>query len=140
MADLMTRLDLAQLHGEDAEAVIPACVTRHDPEFQLAYLAFPGGTFCVAHSELPVGQQSRLRVLARDVSLTLERQAGTSILNIFPAMVEELLEESPGQVLVRLGLNESKLLSRVTLKSVQALGLAPGVQVFAQVKAVALLD
>ncbi len=140
MAALMTRLDLAQLHGEDAEAVIPARVTRHDPEFQLAYLEFPGGEFCVAHPELPVGRDSRLRVLARDVSLTLERQAGTSILNIFPARVEELLEESPGQVLVRLSLNESTLLSRVTLKSAQALELAPGVQVFAQVKAVALLD
>ena len=60
-------------------------------------------------------------------------------LNIFPAVVEELVEESPGQMLVRLDLAGTALLSRVTLKSVRVLDLVPGKHVYAQVKSVALL-
>ncbi len=138
LTDLLTRLDLACAR-EEAEAVVEAQVAGFDEAFQLSLLDFPGGRFFIPHP-LPLGKRVRLRVLARDVSLVLEPQQGTSILNVFPAVVTGLLEERPAQVLVRLEASGIPLLARVTKKSAHALGLAPGRRVYAQVKAVAVLD
>ncbi len=80
-----------------------------------------------------------MRIAARDVSLTLEPQAGTSILNILPARIDALAPEGPAQDTVRLSVGETPLLARVTRKSVSALGLEPGRTVYAQVKSIALL-
>ncbi len=82
----------------------------------------------------------RLRVQARDVSLTLTRQADTSILNVLAATVAELREDSPGYVMVALDAGGTRLLARITRKSADTLQLLPGRAVFAQVKGVALLD
>ena len=139
LQELRTRLDLARDLGAEADSIINTCVAGHDKDFHLSHLDFAGGRFSVARNALPIGHPARLRVLARDVSITLQQQTGTSILNIFPAVVEELVEESPGQMLVRLDLAGTALLSRVTLKSVRVLDLVPGKHVYAQVKSVALL-
>jgi molybdate transport system ATP-binding protein len=139
LRELRTRLDLARDLGADADTIINTCVAGHDEDFHLSYLDFAAGRFSVARNALPVGHHARLRVLARDVSITLQPQTGTSIFNIFPAVVDKLAEESPGQMLVRLDVAGTPLLLRVTLRSVRTLELEPGKQVYAQVKAVALL-
>jgi len=140
IADMMTRVDLPLAHGDDAEAVIEATVVGHDDHYHLTYVEFPGGQFTVNRKELPVGRRVRLRVQARDVSLALEcHDAGTSILNIFPARVEEIADENPSQVTVRLTAGGVPMLSRITRKSAAALGLQPGKAVYVQVKSVALL-
>ena len=72
--------------------------------------------------------------------LTLERQSGTSILNIFPATVDELILEGQAQVTVRLMVGGVPMLARVTRKSAALLDLKPGKQVYAQAKSVALLS
>lgn len=136
---MLTRLDLPLAHGDDAEALIQAEVAGHDNTFDLTFLDFPGGRFTVARKVLPVGHAARLRVAARDVSLTLERQSGTSILNIFPATVEQITPKGSAQMMVRLLVGDAPILSRVTRKSAAALDLHPGKAVFAQVKSVALL-
>lgn len=139
IAEMLTRSDLPLAHGSEAESIIEAKVVGHDAAYHLTYLEFAGGKFTVPRKELAEGQVVRLRVLARDVSLTLAQQTNTSILNIFPARVEELLEENPAQMTVRLDAAGVSILSRITRKSAQALELAPGKQVYAQVKTVALL-
>jgi len=139
IGEMLTRLDLPLALGSDAEALIEARVAGHDENFELTYLDFPGGRFTVTGKKLPVGQPVRLRVLARDVSLTLEHQSGTSILNIFPARVEALAEEKPSRVIVRLKAAGVPMLSRITRKSAAALKLRPGQQIYVQVKSVALV-
>ena len=140
IGELLTRLDLAREQGAEAEAVIEAKVAGHDGTYHLSYLDFTGGRFLVVRNRLPIGHRARLRVLARDVSLTLKAQTGTSILNIFPATVDDLVEDGPAQVLVRLRLANTPLLARITRKSASTLELVPGKQVYAQVKAVALVN
>ena len=125
--------------GDDAEALIEAVVAGHDEDYQLTYLDFPGGRFAVAHKALPVGRSVRLRVAARDVSLTLEHQSGTSILNIFPATVDEVTPTGSAQVTVRLLAAGVPLLSRITRKSAALLALERGKTVYLQAKSVALL-
>jgi molybdate transport system ATP-binding protein len=139
VAELLTRFDLPMAHGDEASAVIDARVSGYDAVFHLTRVAFCGGEFLLARPTPPAGSRVRLRVLARDVSLTLERQGGTSILNIFPATVEALAEEGPAQVMVRLDAGGVPLLARITRRSESVLGLQPGKAVFAQIKALALL-
>lgn len=139
IAEMLTRSDLPLVHGSEAESIIEAKVVGHDDIYHLTYLKFSAGQFSVPRNELAEGQVARLRVLARDVSLTLVQQTNTSILNIFPARVEELLEENPAQLTVRLDAAGVSILSRITRKSAQVLELVPGKRVYVQVKSVALL-
>ena len=138
LVDGLTRLDLPLAHRDMAGTVIDTTVVAHDPQFQLTRVAHRGLAL-----ELPglfgtPGQPLRVRVAARDVSLALARPSQTSILNLLPAHVIELADDAPGQVLVRLALEDTVLLARITRKSAHALNLQPGVGVVAQVKSVAV--
>jgi len=140
ITDVSTRMDLSFNHQLDASAIIEAKVIAHDETFHLTHLEFSGGEMSVVQKKLPVGHSARLRILAKDVSVTLEQQTGTSILNIIPVMIEELYNENPSQVMLRLKVQDTILLSRVTRKSAAELGLKIGLKVYAQVKSVALLN
>lgn len=140
--DLLTRLDLPTAQGDAASALVTAKVIGYDARYHLVHAEFSGGRISLtqgAGAQLPVGRQVRLRVQARDVSLTLDHHQATSILNVLPVTVTELLPDSLGQVMVGLNANGTRLLARITAKSVDSLALAPGKAVFAQVKGVALV-
>ena len=83
--DLLTRFDLPIAHDSDAAAIIEASAQDYDETFDLSTLQFAGGTL-QAVGRIEPGPV-RVRVLARDVSVTLERQTDTSILNILPVSV-----------------------------------------------------
>ncbi|MBT2323373.1 molybdenum ABC transporter ATP-binding protein [Variovorax paradoxus] len=139
-AELMTRLDLPLAHGDTAAAVVAAVVTGYDETYGLTQLAFAGGTLCLPYSGARVGQPVRVRIQARDVSLTLEHQGATSVLNILPATVAELAEDGPAQVMVGLDLGGTRMLARITRKSAELLQLAAGSAVHAQIKGVAIVE
>ena len=140
ISDMLTRLDLPLAQGTDAEALIQARVAGHDHAYGLTYLDFAGGRFTVAFKDLPLGHSVRLRVVARDVSITLEHQSNTSILNIFPATIEEIVPTGSSQMTIRLNAGGAYMLSRVTRKSAALLDLRVGKSVYAQAKSVALLS
>jgi len=137
--ELLTRLDLPLAHEPEAESIVDATVFGHDEEFHLTYLDFSGGRFTVAGRDLEVGRTIRLQIAARDVSVTLTPRNDTSILNIFPATVEQISHEGESQVTIRLTVGNVPLLARVTRKSAAHLGLKPGLPVYAQIKSVALI-
>ena len=139
-ADLLTRLDLSLAHGDSAGAVLHCQVVSHDDHDHLTLTRFAGGELTVARQSAAQGQTLRVRVAARDVSLTLQRQCETSILNILPCTVTAVSPDSPGQLMVALHAGDTPLLARITARSGHALGLAPGKAVFAQVKGVAVLS
>ena len=140
VSELLGRLDLPLAHAPDAETIVDAVITDHDQEYNLSTLEFSGGQLTVAQTGLPVGQPVRVRLQARDISLTLSQQTGTSILNIFPVTIEEIVPDNPAQLLVKLNANGATILSRITRKSAEQLGLDVGKIVYAQVKSVALLE
>jgi len=136
--DIMSRLDLRPLTGRhEAGAVLPVTVVGGEPEFGLTVLSCPAGTLTVPELEAPLGSSFRLRVRARDVSLSLDRPKNTSVLNVFEGTVSEILgEDGPqAEVLVDVGV---PLIARVTRKSIATLELAPGKRVYAMVKAAAI--
>jgi len=64
----------------------------------------------------------------------------SSITNILAARVTEIQDEGPDRVNLRLAVGgEHMLLSRITRRLRDQLGLAVGMEVFAQVKSVALI-
>lgn len=140
ISEMLTRIDLPLSRSAGAEAIVAARVGGFDPDFSLNYLEFPGGRFTVPGAALPPGSKVRLRVAARDVSLTLDLQKDTSILNIFEANVESLSPEGDSQMVVRLDVGGTSLLAHVTRKSAEALELGPGKRLYAQVKGVAVLS
>jgi len=138
--EMFTRLDLPLAHESDAASIIEAVVAGHDEEYQLTRLESAGNTFLVSRQSIAIGSAVRIRLAARDVSLTLERQTGTSILNIIPATVSDVTADDESQVTVRLSAGEVPMLARITRKSAHELGIEPGQAVYAQVKSIALLN
>ncbi|AVZ80334.1 molybdenum ABC transporter ATP-binding protein [Zoogloeaceae bacteirum Par-f-2] len=82
----------------------------------------------------------RLRILARDVSLALDDPARISIQNHLRVTIERIDTVDRGRAVVACTMADGQLLlAEVTPWSVAQLGLAPGLQVYALIKAVALL-
>ena len=136
--DLMSRLDLRPLTGRyEAGAVLSVTVTGRDADFGLSQLSFGGNRFLVPALDLAEGATLRLRVRARDVSLSLEAPQGSSILNVFEGTITEIEagEGAQADVLIDIGV---PLMARITRKSIHDLGLKPGMAVHALVKAVAI--
>lgn len=138
--DLAVRLDLPLAHGDAAATVIDGTVLAHDAQDHVATVAFEGGQLLLVSPQvLRAGDPIRLRLQARDVSVTLTAPAHTSVLNVLPAKVAELAPDSPGQLMVALDVGSTRVLARVTQRSASALALVPGQPVFAQVKGVAIV-
>lgn len=138
--DLLTRLDLPLAYYDVASAVINGQVIEEDRQFCLSTIRFSGGNILLPSANLSVGQPVRLRIQARDVSLTTEKPVNTSILNAFEATVVNLSDDSNGQVLIELDAKGTRLLSRITSKSVNTLKLGIGKPIFAQVKGIAVIE
>ena len=134
LVDVLSRSEAPVLAGRNAGVVLWA--TPIDHEDGLTRLDFGDGDIWVPGLLETGGGPLRLRVAARDVSITRERPAATTILNVLRATVEDVREVDPATALLRLGLGNQILLSQVTNRSVRRLGLKAGERVFAQVKSV----
>lgn len=140
LQETLARLDLAVAFSDHAAVVIETQFEAYDPDDRLARLTFSGGVLLVPQAVQRREGRLRCRIEARDVSLTLQRQSDTSILNIIAAVVVDARETAnPAQWLVRLDAGGTPLLARITRRSWHALQLAPGSKVWAQIKAVALI-
>jgi molybdate transport system ATP-binding protein len=143
LADMMARLDLPTARGEGAGVVLDAVVAERDAPWQLARLQVGDGDFGLWARDqgLPVGSAVRVRVLARDVSLTRAPQTGTSIGNQLAGTVEAIADdEHAALALVRVRVGVVPVVARLTRRSAFALQLAPGQPIWAHVKTVALME
>lgn len=136
----LARLDLPTAYFDDAGTVIEALVAQQDEKYHLTRLDFPGGDLWVSKVEQPLGMRMRARVLARDVSIATQIPQGSSINNILKAGIEEIADSGADKVIVRMKVGDSQmLLSRITRRSCDQLGLVVGMKVFSQVKSVVTL-
>ena len=119
-------------------AVIEARVIEQDIQYDLATLAFDGGTLTATSVDALIGEQVRVRIRARDVSIALERPGRISIQNVLGGKIAAVGDERSGIVDVSIGIGATTLRSRITARAARQLGLAPGLEVYALVKAVSL--
>ncbi|MBK6466707.1 MAG: molybdenum ABC transporter ATP-binding protein [Rhodobacter sp.] len=137
-AEILSDPATAPIFGlREAGAILSARVEAQEGD-GLTRLATPAGPLWLPRVLRPDGTPLRLRILAQDVMLALERPQGISALNVLPATISEIrIGEGPG-ALVRLQAGEAALLARITRRSAATLGLHKGQQVHAVLKAVSV--
>jgi molybdate transport system ATP-binding protein len=140
LIETLARVDLPIHLGEDAGVVLDAVVAERDCAWHLARVEFAGGSLWVRDGGHALGEPVRVRILARDVSIALEKSEGISIQNCLPAIVEQLADDTHRALtLLRLQVGQSPMLARLTKRSADSLALVPGKPVWVQIKAVALI-
>ncbi|HXE25367.1 MAG TPA: ATP-binding cassette domain-containing protein, partial [Roseiarcus sp.] len=142
LEDLQSDPSLPLAMARDAAVSLDGVVQASDRAYGLVILKVRGGSFTVPAPPAPLGERRRIRVLAGDVSLAREAPGPSSILNILPGRIISMKPVDSNEVVAVLALGAdgagARLLSRLTRKSWEALGLGEGASVYAQVKAVAL--
>jgi molybdate transport system ATP-binding protein len=141
LASTLTRLDLPTAEADDAAAVLEAVIGEQDDRYQLTRVDFAGGSLWMGRVDRPLRSPVRARVQARDVSIALTAPVGSSIINILPGELVQIADAGPDRVnlQVLIGASGSVLLARITRRSRDALGLAPGMRVYVQIKGVVLM-
>lgn len=141
LIELSSRLDLSLSHEEYAASILTATVWQQDQRYQLTELRIDDKLpLFITQNATNKGEQLRLRIPARDISLSLDKPQHSSILNILEASIVEIENTSSARVLIRLQLATQFLVVRLTRKSLDRLELAVGQHVYAQIKTVALLS
>ncbi len=157
VADVMARLDLPTARGEGAGVVLDAVVAERDAAWHLARLVVGeargeptgegtgegkvGFSVWARDQGLTLGRAVRVRLLARDVSITRAPQTGTSIGNQLKGTIEAIADdEHPSLALVSVRVGGCPIVARLTRRSAHALELVQGMPVWAQVKTVALME
>ena len=126
--DLMPEIELA------SGTVLPVTLMRHRDD-GLSELAFAGGQLVVPRLAAPIGHRLRARIAAQDIMVARAEPSAISANNVLATTIAEL-RPSSGRVDVHLSCGEVRLVSRITQASATRLALAPGMNVFAIIKAV----
>ncbi|MFT5012101.1 MAG: molybdate transport system ATP-binding protein [Patiriisocius sp.] len=133
-------------HGDSDLAVLVECqVVEHEKEWGLQRVEFAGGHLLVRENGQQVGETIRVRVQARDVSVSLIQPHQTSILNSMPAQISGLEPSKDGSMVlitatVKGKHGQTSLLANITRRSVDSLSLEVGRNVFLQLKSAAILN
>lgn len=139
---IVAQMDFGRWRDEDAGVVVDATVRSHDDNWSLTMLDSPWGPFTVRRLPEVAGTRVRLQVLASDVSLGAAPQADSSIMNEFAVRVLGCGDLGPGEVLARLAPRaggDAVLFARLTKRSADRLGVRAGADVYARVKAAAVI-
>ena len=134
--EILARLDIPLIAGRNAGTVIDAKPQRYDDDYDLTQFRFSGGELLVPGQYDSTIPNLRLRIAASDVSICRTRPQQTTILNVLPAIVDDIEPAGRSSDLVRLALGSDFLVAEVTRRSVTRLDLKQGDHVFAQVKSV----
>jgi molybdate transport system ATP-binding protein len=123
--------------AREAGAVLTGRVVRHHDD---GLTELEAGELALLLPRLAAapGAVVRLRIAAHDVILSRDRPQGLSALNILPGHVAEVRAGQGPGALVAVDTAAGRVLARITRRSADALGLAPGLPVHAVVKSVAV--
>ena len=144
LLELSSQLDLTLSHEENAGSIVEATVLQHDNRYHLTELTLDNNTqtqsLFLTRNDFHPGDKIRVRIPARDVSISLEKAKDSSILNILCCTIDLIEKNNNARILIRLKLANQYILARLTRKSVDRLQLHVGQTVYAQIKSVALLN
>ena len=130
--------------SRDAAVSLDGIASGYDGRYGLLVLRVKNGRLLVPGPPIAPGLRQRLRIAASDVSITRHPPQSSSILNILPARILSYSPLGSAEITIVLGLGDNgsgaRLLARITRRSWDALGLAEGMDVFAQIKGVSLVS
>ena len=138
LADALSRTDSPLFADEGASSVLMAQVATLQAGDGLSCLT-PVSTQCALW--LPQVSDTgnyRVRIMAKDVGISLSEPVNSSLLNVLNVTIEriELTEQS---ALLTLRLGEQTLFAQISLRSLRQLNLTVDMQVYALIKAMALI-
>lgn len=141
---VLARTDLPVQLGDESSVVLSGRVAERDARWGLVRVELASCSLWLADAGDALDSQVRLRIMARDVSVTLEEGKQSSILNRLPCRVAAVADsDNEAMALVSLQLSDcasnDSLLARVSKKSVYELELAEGRKCWSQIKSVAVL-
>ena len=140
LAEVLANTALANLMGEEAGVTVDGAVLSLDPVFHLAEVQTDAGKLWVRDQGLQQHQPVRLRLLARDISLSAEPVNNSTIQNQLQGVIETLApDQHPAQCLVKIRCNDCLLLARVTYRALDRLKLGLGASVWCLVKTAAVM-
>lgn len=144
LATILSQLDSRLQTAVEGGTVLAGQVRERNSQWHLVRVAFPGGELWVRDSDDVTGESLRLRILARDVSISLSEDVRSSIVNRLPCRIREIADDADAAMAslsLQVGEAEqcSTLVARVSRRSVHELALQPGMPVWAQIKSVAIL-
>ncbi|MGH1470764.1 MAG: molybdenum ABC transporter ATP-binding protein [Cellvibrionaceae bacterium] len=141
LKDTLARVDLPIKLGDETGVVVDVSIDAKDLKWKLMSAAFSGGKIWVKDQGEKIGDFARLRILAKDVSLSLTQHTDSSIANILSVSICDIKRsDDDGTALVKVMASDTVILSRITLRSLDHLNLKVGDTVWAQVKSVALIS
>ena len=137
-ADVMSDPTLVPDLGlRTAGSILKARVDEHFPD-GISKLKTSAGTIFIPTAKVPVGSELNLRILARDVIISLSEPKDLSALNILPAKVVSIKKgDGPGTI-VELSSGEDKILARITSRSAETLGLSLNTPCYAIIKSLSI--
>jgi molybdate transport system ATP-binding protein len=135
--EILSRPDVLPVdESDEAGALIELEIVSHDECFGLTVLRSSAGEWRLPRIDASVGTRIRVRVRARDVMIMTEPPKGISALNVLSARIDHVSPSQGTDALIRLVAGDDHLLARVTRRSIHALDLVRGRDVFAVVKSV----
>ena len=137
--DLLTNPRFPLALRRDAGAILCCEFDSHTPEDGLSSFKLEEHLLRVPLVDYDLMGSQRVRIAARDVSLALEKNNSSSVLNQLLVTVANVTPTDSSQTLVVLNLGRQKLLSLITSYSAKQLGIHEGMTLWAMVKGVALL-
>ncbi|MEN4585987.1 molybdenum ABC transporter ATP-binding protein ModC [Pantoea agglomerans] len=118
-------------------SVLRVQVLEQHPDYPMTALSLGDQHIWVSRVNQPVKTPLRIRIASADVSLALQPPQHSSIRNILPAQVVELLEVGD-HVEVKLRIGISELWARITPWARDELGIRPDQWLYAQIKSVSV--
>jgi molybdate transport system ATP-binding protein len=122
----------------DQSSVMRVQVLEHHPHYAMTALSLGDQHIWVSRVDAPPRTPLRLRIQSADVSLVLQPPVNSSIRNVVPAQVAELLEIED-QIEVKLMVGQSELWARITPWARDELMIKPGMWLYAQIKSVSII-
>lgn len=140
LSDAMASRQLASALGEEAGVILDGKVVACDTLQNLTQIRVGSHHLWAPDSGIAIGNSIRLRILARDVSLTLSSHDDTTIQNRLAGVIVSIEPDvHPAQTLVGVRCDDLVILCRVTRRALTGLKLDVGASVWCQVKSVALI-
>lgn len=126
--------------GELTGTVINVTATEKDEKWHLMCFSFDNHHLWLADSGEALHQEYRVRIPASDVSISLEGDSKSSILNRLKAQISHIKPcDNQARCLVYLNIGNQSLVAQITQKSASELELVPDMPVWVQIKSAAII-
>ena len=139
LGEVTARLDLPPgAEGFGSGVVLECRVETTDPDAGLTTLGTVIGRVKVALMDRAAGSRLSIRIAAKDVALALDEPRNISVQNLFRGTIVEIGQHARHVTRLKLAVGSGFLLSEITSEAARRLDLAPGLEVVALVKSVAI--